>query len=741
MILSTCKAISYLQLVLSSARRITFAHDAVLGLIDASSCRLHHAHDEEDCAWQRLNDVVACNRPTATGPVGGTESDVELHKGDCLLLSGDRKAAAVLLDIVQVQSIEETGSGATRLTLRPFLRKQISLPSSSPDFRDPAHLVLAARDQAFTFDDSRHTIVRTCIVTKGRVNSTHDGEELLWTSSSDFEPCSKCEAQRALAAKTTGEVMSHSLRTLDLFAGAGGLSMGLNLAGNFKTKWAVEMDPERARTLQRSHPRTAVFTADASELLAVVCESEKGEGSSSSSGAAPLKGTLLPKRGEVDVLVGGPPCQSFSKLNPHRAATDGRNMLVAVTLSWVEALAPGYVVIENVGGIMDSETLKLGEINQGFPKLIVLTLLHLGYSVRVANVEAVSCGSPQERRRMIFLAAKEGLPYLAPPSHVTPSDRLGKSSSIKLWPGNGAPSRDFVTPAGLLRGCAPLPAVTVMDAIDDLPGFDWLDPHQVYPLPSSPSPLDREKAARAARGIPALDAVKVPGARGVQPLVGARIQMYGTEPQTPYQAQMRRGCVDARRVSQHQTARLTAENVERVTNVLLRPGANHRSWSSPRVNKPLLTPEWLLSTNSLRREDGGSGRSWERSNEHSFQRLDPDKPFPTSVTSASPANKQGAVIHPTQTRTLTLRESARVQGFPDWMTWDCSIEEAQKQVGNAVPVPLARMLGRAIIANVVAVEVKKKELREKFRAESAAKGKGKEKADDGEEEDVTMESA
>jgi len=166
-------------------------------------------------------------------------------------------------------------------------------------------------------------------------------------------------------------------------------------------------------------------------------------------------------------------------------------MLVAVTLSWVEALEPDYVVIENVGGIMDNETLKLGDVNQGFPKLIVLTLLHLGYSVRIANVEATSCGSPQERRRMIFLAAKEGLPCLPPATHVTPSDRLGKSSGIKLWPGGDAPSRHFVTSAGLLRGCAPFPTVTVIDAIDDLPAFDWADPHQVYPPQASPSALDR----------------------------------------------------------------------------------------------------------------------------------------------------------------------------------------------------------------------------------------------------------
>ncbi|PWN22829.1 S-adenosyl-L-methionine-dependent methyltransferase [Microstroma glucosiphilum] len=723
------------------ARRVTFADDNVLCQIDPLSCRIDFAHDEQDCAWQQLNSILEPGSPVAGLEFVGAclfVSGVKVHEGDCLLLSRDKNAASVLLDVVQVQKIEETTPGIANLILRPFLRPAIAPPAASPGhkFRDPAHLVLAARDQSFAFDDAKHVIVRKCVVTKGPVAHRLEGDELFWTSSSGFQACSRCESQRVLAAKITGEVISHSLRTLDLFAGAGGLTLGLGLAGNIKTKWAVEMDAARARTLQASHPRTAVFTADASELLAVVCE--KAESNPLSS-ALPSASTL-PKRGEVDILVAGPPCQSFSKLNAHRAATDGRNLLIAVTLSWVEVLRPDYVVVENVGGIMDNETLKLGAINQGFPKLIVLTLLQLGYSVRIANVEAVSCGSPQERRRMIFLAAKEGLPCLPPASHITPSDRLSRSSSIRLWPGDGAPSRHFTMPNGFLRGCAPLPTVTVMDAIDDLPAFDWSDPHQVYPLRASP--LDREKAARAARGIPALDAVRLSGVSG-EHLVGAKLQRYGTEPRTPYQALMRRGCADARVVSQHQTARHTFENVERVTNVLLRPGANHRSWSSPLVNKPLLTPEWLLSANSLRREDSGKARhSWERS-EHSYQRLDPNKPFPTSLTSASPANRQGAVIHPTQTRTLTLRESARVQGFPDWMTWDCSIEEAQKQVGNAVPVPLARMLGRAIIANVVAVEVKKKELREKFRAKSAAKGKGKMKAEDKDDEDadVVMEEA
>ena len=83
-----------------------------------------------------------------------------------------------------------------------------------------------------------------------------------------------------------------------------------------------------------------------------------------------------------------------------------------------------------------------------------------------------------------------------------------------------------------------------------------------------------------------------------------------------------------------------------------------------------------------------------------FGRLDPGGHFPTSTTDPQPMGKVGQVFHPAQDRIVSVRECARAQGFPDTFRLWGNVHQKHRQVGNAVPVPLAAALGRQLRAKL-----------------------------------------
>ncbi|TKY87461.1 hypothetical protein EX895_003475 [Sporisorium graminicola] len=217
-----------------------------------------------------------------------------------------------------------------------------------------------------------------------------------------------------------------------------------------------------------------------------------------------------------------------------------------------------------------------------------------------------------------------------------------------------------------------LPAITVSDAISDLPAFDWKDPHQVYAGP------DRIEIERENRGIKQLEVVagRATGFYKVE---------YAAKPFNSFQERMRVFNGEAaRRVTQHQTSGFKALAVERVVNVALRPGADCDSWSEPDVDKPAL----LGSTHMHR---------WQQDH-FKFERIDGSRYFKALMTTAT---VQSSLLHPDQRRIFTVRECARAQGIPDWVEFqssDGNLLSAYKQIGNAVPVPLAVALGKSLTA-------------------------------------------
>lgn len=112
---------------------------------------------------------------------------------------------------------------------------------------------------------------------------------------------------------------------MDVFAGCGGLSEGLHQAGVADTKWAIEKDPAAAQAFAINNPGCTVFTDDCNELLRLAMSLEG-------------KGKEMPRKGDVEMLVGGPPCQGFSGMNRFNAGQYSlfKNSLIVSYLSYCD---------------------------------------------------------------------------------------------------------------------------------------------------------------------------------------------------------------------------------------------------------------------------------------------------------------------------------------------------------------------------------------------------------------------
>jgi len=168
---------------------------------------------------------------------------------------------------------------------------------------------------------------------------------------------------------------------VDLFAGAGGLSCGLEMAG-FHPILANELVPAYAETYRHNHPDTELIVGD----IRQVC-------------ARNIRERLGVKKGEVDLLAGGPPCQGFSINAPIRSLDDDRNHLFIEYIRVAQELLPKAILLENVPGI-----ISLGKgtvVNQ-----IYKEIQGLGYSIQHKILFAGHYGVPQMRFRTIFLAIK-----------------------------------------------------------------------------------------------------------------------------------------------------------------------------------------------------------------------------------------------------------------------------------------------------------------------------------------------
>lgn len=199
---------------------------------------------------------------------------------------------------------------------------------------------------------------------------------------------------------------------VDLFAGCGGLSLGVEQAG-FDVAAAVEIDPIHAAVHAYNFPRCATLCASATELTGAKIRERAGLGDR-----------------DVDLVVGGAPCQGFSLIGK-RALDDPRNGLVHHFVRLTTEFNAKYFVFENVKG------LTLGK-HRAFLDEVIAAFAAAGYDVRLPYrvLNAADFGVPQDRQRLFLLGARHGLTlpdYPAPGARTTVAEALADLPDVDAY--------------------------------------------------------------------------------------------------------------------------------------------------------------------------------------------------------------------------------------------------------------------------------------------------------------------
>jgi DNA (cytosine-5)-methyltransferase 1 len=378
------------------------------------------------------------------------------------------------------------------------------------------------------------------------------------------------------------------LTAIDLFSGAGGISLGLHAAG-FDVLLANDWDAASARSYRRNFPKTLFIEEDAREVT----------------GRRILAKTKLAPR-ELDLLMGGPPCQGFSIIGA-RVVHDERNDLFRDFLRIGSILKPRCMVIENVTGLA---TLARGAILRE----ILDAFRDLGYTADFAELLAAQYGVPQMRWRMVFVGFRKDLDI--EPGMGFPKPTHGRRDIGELIPNCTIPAADM---AGF---------VTTRESIGDLP-------------PVGPGELGSE---------------------------------YTGHPRGAYQREMRAGLTTE--LYNHYAPKLSPQNMARIR--ALKEGQDWRD-----------LPQKLLPE--------GMRRALRKDHTRRYSRMTWSG-VPRSIITRFRDPKSGEYTHPEQDRTISIREAARIQSFPDRFAFEGSYSEQYDQVGNAVPPKLA---------SAIALEVKR----------------------------------
>lgn len=397
--------------------------------------------------------------------------------------------------------------------------------------------------------------------------------------------------------------MTEKYTFVDFFGAPGGLSLGFEMVG-FKSIGALDIFKAGMETYQFNFPNSKILIEDIKKISVQDLKKEFGVG-----------------KGDIDVVIGGPPCQGFSTigrvkiaslaregiwdLNNHhpRFIDDPRNELYKEFVRMVNGLHPKIVVMENVPGMM---SYRNGEI----VREIIEDFTSIGYRAKARVLNAVEYGVPQIRKRIFFIAVRKDLKVKVKwpkPTHIL-KNSLDKVKPLFDYPG--------------LK-----PAITVWEAIGDLPS----------PVPGRPKLAD-------------------------SPLE------YDRPPFSEYQKWARKG---SKKVHNH----ITRQHNERDITVfkLMKEGE-----------------KWKDLPEDIRKNYGYRDDIFN----DKFKKLKKDEP---SWTVVAHLYKDGYMyIHPVEPRTITVREAARLQSFPDTFIFKGSRTDQFKQVGNGVPSLLAKAVAESV---------------------------------------------
>jgi DNA (cytosine-5)-methyltransferase 1 len=360
-------------------------------------------------------------------------------------------------------------------------------------------------------------------------------------------------------------------KSISLFAGAGGCSLGFKNAG-FEIVYATDIDEKAIETYKKNFPETKAECRDINDI-----------------DFHQLLGKLDLAEGDLDMLIGGPPCQGFSTAGT-RFWDDPRNHLLKQYVRALEIIKPKWFMMENVEGLL---TTKNGE----YVYEAVKAFITLGYHIRLEKVYIQEYGVPQRRKRVIILGNRVGINFNFPKPLSKSYGHIYRKAEV-----------------------------TMADALFGLP---------------KPS----------VENVPLAYSEK---------LAGHWAEILGN-PQG--------------KVTEHLSTKF--EKVQQMRINALGPGETMK-------NLPIELQHSSFVKRANRRVKDGTPSEKRGGPPSGLKRLLNDEP---SLTITSAATRE--FIHPTENRTLTIRECARIQTFPDNFEFVGSQNEKIKQIGNAIPPLLA----------------------------------------------------
>lgn len=196
--------------------------------------------------------------------------------------------------------------------------------------------------------------------------------------------------------KTFG--MKRKIKVIDLFCGVGGLSYGFSKDEDFEIVAANEILPKMAKAYELNHPNVKVYCKDISDF-----------------GINDLKKDLNIEEGEVDLVVGGPPCQAYSTVGK-RLIDDPRGKLFQEYYRFLSEVKPKVFIFENVKGLLSMQN---GELI----KTIISLFESLNYKVNFKVLNSADFGAPQIRERVIIVGSKLSGEFLYPKqTHYNPEN-------------------------------------------------------------------------------------------------------------------------------------------------------------------------------------------------------------------------------------------------------------------------------------------------------------------------------
>ncbi len=175
---------------------------------------------------------------------------------------------------------------------------------------------------------------------------------------------------------------------ISLFAGAGGCSLGFGQAG-YAVRFATDIDADAVESYRRNFPHTPCVAADIRDLTADC-----------------ILDQIKLEAGELDVLLGGPPCQGFSSAGA-KSGDDPRNSLLTHYVRLLDGIRPKWFVMENVEGLLTND-------GGSHVRETVAAFLEAGYSLNLEKIYAQGYSIPQRRKRVLIVGNRIGHDFVFP---------------------------------------------------------------------------------------------------------------------------------------------------------------------------------------------------------------------------------------------------------------------------------------------------------------------------------------